>query len=51
MVPIIGPFLVHLKILDAGFDLDDPDRAVIAKGHEIGAAVGGQRHFGNARKS
>ena len=37
MNPVFGPFLIDAKILDARFDLDDPDGAVIGERCVIGA--------------
>lgn len=45
MEPVFGPFLIDSKILDARFDLDDPDGTIIGKGDEIGPPAGSQRHF------
>ncbi|ESW69250.1 hypothetical protein X773_28310 [Mesorhizobium sp. LSJC285A00] len=44
--PVIRPFAVDAKILDRGFDLDDPDVALPGQRHKVGAPPGGQRQFG-----
>ena len=43
--PVVHPFLVGAEIRDRGLDLDDPDFAVGAERHEIGAAARRQRQF------
>jgi len=51
MNPVFGPFLIDAKILDARFDFDNPDGAVIGKGDEIGPPAGSQRHFRHRNKA
>ena len=43
--PVVHPFLVGAEIGDRGLDLDDPDFAVAAERHEIGAPAGRQRQL------
>src|SRR5262245_25330922 len=48
MQPVVGPFLVDAEILDRRLDLDDPELAVVAQRHQVGAAAGGERQFADA---
>ena len=43
--PVVHPFLVGAEIRDRGLDLDDPDFAVGAQRHEVGAAARSQRQL------
>ena len=45
MQPVVRPFAVDAKILDRGFDLDDPDVALPGQRDEVGAPAGRQRQF------
>ena len=47
--PIVRPFPVGAKILDAGLGLDDPDFTCRSDAEDIGAAVGGEHHLGQGR--
>ena len=50
MQPVVHPFLVGAEIRDRRLDLDDPDFAVGAERHEIGAPAGRQRQLAHHRK-
>jgi hypothetical protein len=50
MQPIIEPLLVGTKVGNRRLDLDDPQFAVGAEGHEIGAPARRQRQFAHHRK-
>jgi hypothetical protein len=51
MQPVIDPPLVGAQIRDRRFDLDDPNLAVGAERHQIGAPAGWQRQFAHHQKS
>ena len=48
MQPVIRPLLVDAEILDRRLDLDDPDLAVVAKRHQVGAPTGRERQLAHA---
>ena len=49
--PIVHPFLVGAEIRHRGLDLDDPDFAVAAERHQIGAAARGERQLADAAEA
>ena len=51
MQPVVDPFLVGAKIGDRRLDLDDPDFAVAAERHQVGAPARRQRQFAHHRKA
>ena len=45
--PVVHPFLIGAEIRHRGLDLDNPDFAVGAERHEVGAAARRQRQLAN----
>lgn len=50
-VAVLGPFVVRAEILEARFDLDDPDRAIGRKRYNVRAPTVRQRHLRERRQS
>jgi hypothetical protein len=48
MVKVIGPLAVTQQVGLAHLDLDDDHPALGVDPHKVGAAIGPQRHFGQA---